>query len=1266
MNDERRLLKWAVIIVPVVAAALAVYPPSSRLKAGIDLAGGSSLLFEIDTAGLSSSEKTGLAEKVMGVLKRRVDPDGQLNLIWRPIGNNRLEIQMPRPPRHSLERRHAYDDAVKVLTGLNISKMSVQAMLTAPDSDRGAKRDALVRGVKERDERFKVLVPAYDAFHESQVGDDYDVETAARATYEDALANVLKTSMDLNRLKDVLALPSMTDRDIELAKLRSTHSAAQYGAALDEVVAKYDVWAEDKGMLEDPSDLKRRIRGAGVLEFRILAERDPTSPNSITHNEAYLQEPTSKYTEQLESRGPRARPSDLYRWVEVSDIAAFTNADSPEDIEKAKDSSRIIFEKYAGKWYVLAHAERKFGLLRDSARKWKLTGAFAGIDGNSGGPAVNFELDARGGQQFGDLTSSNLQRPMAIVLDDVAQSYAVIQGMIRQSGQITSPKYTQDKVGEAIATLRAGSLPARLIETPIMEQTIGPQLGEHNREMGVNAAIYGGIAVAIFMLIYYRFAGIVTNLALFMNLLFVLGIMASMQATFTLPGIAGLILTVGMAVDANVLIYERIREERERGVGMRKALRVGYARAFSTIVDANVTTLITCVVLGYVGTEEVKGFAMVLGFGIVTSMFTALFVTRVIFTTLLDKGWMKTLSMTHMFHRPKIDWLSLRGMFWPISSVVVLVAVAFTVILSSTNREALFDIEFLGGTSVQFEMAKNETITDEDARTIVSSREAGAGSAVEWLRDTAAPAIASATVSQVGLESTYTIASDKLSGEQIEALVMRILGKKVVKGGFARKGHTLDIAVDDDAGMTVDGMKAVLAEAGEAASLAAERLAGARIQTVHALDAVEDSPPAFEVITVETNKELVRVAILAVMSERLNIESAISFEVATDDKRAPNGAWPIEDDARYVADVLEEPGANFDILNFKGGALFVFDKLTPPLSVASFEKRIREIRMQPEFSKHESRPFSAIGLTPAGSRDGEDVFSRVAYVVVDENLPYYEDPGKWEEDVAAPELAQAREALASEKSLRKVIQFAPQVASQTQNQAIIAIVMALASIVAYIWIRFGQMQFGLAAIVALAHDVCITLGLVAGAHFVYNTFLGSIFGLSDFKIDLPMIAAFLTIIGYSLNDTIVVFDRIRENRGKLKVLTPAIINNSINQCLSRTVLTSFTTFLAVAIMYVFGGEGIHGFSFALLCGVVVGTYSSVGIACPLLYRPKTLHTVVYVMIALALLGGGRVIISDSSTFLAGSAIVIGAALAWAIYLEGRSTRRMVAGAAGVA
>jgi len=185
-------------------------------------------------------------------------------------------------------------------------------------------------------------------------------------------------------------------------------------------------------------------------------------------------------------------------------------------------------------------------------------------------------------------------------------------------------------------------------------------------------------------------------------------------------------------------------------------------------------------------------------------------------------------------------------------------------------------------------------------------------------------------------------------------------------------------------------------------------------------------------------------------------------------------------------------------------------------------------------------------------------------------------------------------------SLARVTQVDPSIGAKAKQSALAAIVLSLIAIVAYIWMRFGTARYGFAAIIALVHDVCITLGAVTACTYIAGTPLGNALGIQDFKINLQLIAAFLTIIGYSLNDTIVVFDRIRENRGKLATLNPNIISNSINQTLSRTLLTSFTTFMVVLVMYIWGGTGLRGFTFAMLIGIIAGTYSSIAIAAPVL------------------------------------------------------------------
>lgn len=1278
MNEDRKAWHWALVVVPIVAAVLAIYPPHRKLKAGIDLAGGTSMLFEIDTAGMTADEKDGLANNVMEVLKRRIDPNGQLNLVWRPVGQNRIEIQMPRPPREALQRREAFEAAIATVRALNATRPEVEDWLHLSAEDRAAAKEGLVRGVAARSAKLDALVTAYDAY-----GAANDDVVGAQSSYESALQGVMSTSVDLAQLSFVLDLAE-PERGKELERIRAAHASEAYRAALAAVEGAHRNWSEHKGVLEDPSDLKRRIRGAGVLEFRILAERDSATPTHTAHSQARLKEPIAKYTGQLQERGPRRHGGDPYRWLPMANVLDFTGAETHEALERDKHAlpGGVIVEKYAGQWYVLAHGEKEHGLVRDSAQKWKLVNAFRGMDPQAGRPTVNFQLDPRGGRQFAKLTGDNLNRQLCILLDGVAQSTANIESMIRESGMIRSSKFTQEQVAEYVTTLRAGALPARLIETPLMERTVGPSLGEHNRAVGMRAAIIGLAAVMVAVAIYYMVLGLVANVALALNLLFTLAIMAAMQATFTLPGIAGLVLGVAMAVDANVLIFERMREETARGAAIRRALRLGYDRALPPIVDSNLTTLLTCVVLGYLGTEEVKGFAMTLGFGIVTSMFTALFVTRVVFTALIDAKVLQQVRMFRLVTSPKVDWVGLRRVFWPASVVAAVSCLAFTGYVASTDKEALFDIELLGGTSVQIELKEGETVTDEQMRRLIASTSGEPTSAVQWLEN-AADALTACTVSRGERSTSFAVHSTQLTADQIESLCRSELETRLERGGFLRSGQTLKLEArsDTEGQLLLDeaGLKDALARAAENARRAAGRLATAKVQTVETTGSGETGAMAFEVITVETNKDLVQTAILGAMSPEaaaasplipaLNVERAVSFEVATDAERAPEGYWPIQAEDRYLADVLGDASLQYDIHPFKGGVAIVVDRLEPPLTADAFERRIREIRLHPEFSQFEMRQYRAIGLTRAGEDNKQPTFTRFAYVAVDENLPYYDDPtGSWDEQVAQTELTQVREALGTEKSVRKVNQFAPQVAARTQQQAIIAVIVSLAAIVAYIWVRFGNVQFGLAAIVALVFDVCLPLGLVAVSHYIYRSFVGRAFLLEDFKIDLSMIAAFLTIIGYSINDKIVVFDRIRENKGKLKTLNAAMLNAGINQTFPRTILTGMTTLIALMTMYLFGGTGIHGFAFAMLLGVVCGTFSSVAIAVPLVHRPRVLHTIVYLLVAGCAFGIFWVMVSASSvgsTLLPVGGLIILAGLIWAIVMELRKGENRM-GVPGVA
>ena len=261
---------------------------------------------------------------------------------------------------------------------------------------------------------------------------------------------------------------------------------------------------------------------------------------------------------------------------------------------------------------------------------------------NAGQAVVQFEMNSEGARIFARLTGANINKRMAIVLDDNVYSAPVIRSKIRGSGVIEGIDEMKEAQEIAIV-LRAGALPApvQIIE----ERTVTASLGEDSIRKGTTSAIVGFVLVVIFMLIYYKLSGIVANIALLMNLVVIFAILAYFHATLTLPGVAGIILTIGMAVDSNVLIFERVREELRSGKTVRAAIDTGYAKALSAILDANVTTLISAAVLYQFGTGPIRGFALTLSIGILVSLFTSLIVTRVIFDFLTSKFSFKTLSI---------------------------------------------------------------------------------------------------------------------------------------------------------------------------------------------------------------------------------------------------------------------------------------------------------------------------------------------------------------------------------------------------------------------------------------------------------------------------------------------------------------------------------------------------------------------------------------------------------------------------------------------
>jgi SecD/SecF fusion protein len=547
-------------------------------------------------------------------------------------------------------------------------------------------------------------------------------------------------------------------------------------------------------------------------------------------------------------------------------------------------------------------------------------------------PVVSFTFNSRGATRFGQATQQNVGKPFAIVLDNQVISAPVIrEPILGGTGQI-SGNFTAESANDLAVLLRAGALPAKL--TIIEERTVGPGLGQDSIHAGKIAGVIGSILVVAFMFVAYGFLGFLANIALAVHVAMIVGALSLLGATLTLPGIAGIVLTIGMAVDSNVLIYERIREERRNGRSVIQAIDTGFSKALATIVDSNVTSLIATVVLFWLGTGPVKGFAITYAIGILTTVFTAFTFTRMLVSIWLRRARPKELPRAPVTFIPpgtKIPFMGIRRWTFALSSLLsVLSVVGFLTI------DINYGIDFKGGSMIEVQS----------------------------------------------------------------------------KQGSADLGDIRN------------------------------RLS------------------------------------------ELNIG-----EIQVQQFGAPN-------------DVL--------------------------------------IR---------------VGAQDAGENAEQTVIDKV------------------------------RGELQDQYDFRRVEVVGPTVSGELAKQGTIAMLIALAGILLYVWFRF-EWQFAVGAIVATVHDVVMTIGF---------------FVLSGLEFNQSSLAAILTIIGYSLNDTIVVYDRVREDLRKYKKMPlPQLLNNAINETLSRTTLTSVTTSLALLALVLFGGEVIRSFTLAMLFGVVFGTYSSIFIAAPLL------------------------------------------------------------------
>ena len=560
------------------------------------------------------------------------------------------------------------------------------------------------------------------------------------------------------------------------------------------------------------------------------------------------------------------------------------------------------------------------------------------VGGNFNEPYVALDLTGRGGRIFGQVTEKNVGKRFAIILDEVVRSAPVIREKILGGSAQISGNFTYEEATDLAIVLRVGALPAPV--EIIQNLTVGASLGKDSIDRGLMSGLLGTVLVLSFMIIYYRLSGVIANFGLVMNIFLLFAGLAALGATLTLPGIAGIILSIGMAVDANVLIFERMREEFAIGKSVKSGGEGGYDKAFWTIIDSQVTTLITALALFLFGTGPIKGFAVTLSLGITFNLVSTLFGTRLVYDILHSKRLLKPIKFFQFVKTPKFDYMQLKKITFAISGVLVLLGLLAFVQIA--RGKANLGVDFTGGTLVQYQ------------------------------------------------------AEQPFSLQEV---------RKV---------------------------------------LAANGLEGVNLQQVE-----------------NENRLIVRL------------------------------------------------------------------------------------------KKSEAK---ALNL-------GEQI------------------TGIFKENLAEKGFVmESQEAIGS--SISEVL----------RNKALQAIAISLFGVILYLAMRF-DLSFGVAAAIATFHDVLVVLGIC----WIFNI-----------EITLLIVTALLTLAGYSLNDSVVVFDRIRENMKKVdqghakSESLAATINLSINEVISRTIVTSLTTALVLFALFFLGGTVIHDFSFALLVGLAVGTYSSIFVASPVL------------------------------------------------------------------
>ena len=890
----------------------------------------------------------------------------------------------------------------------------------------------------------------------------------------------------------------------------------------------------------DPTEIaniKKVITSAGILEFRIVANlndhKDIIDAATAQANSDEQRVRLKKDVKLLDQATNTERVVGIWRTLGrgvekdgIKEISGYQSNDlirnsltgrlltappsnKPNDFARWLVSQKIpnvdvllALEKFGSPYTVVTGAD-----LRSAKKEFSRSGGFQ----------VNFSMSVGGAQKMLDLTGANLPTPnsdfkrrMAILLDGFVLSAPNLNSAIRDEGLIEG-NFDEKEVTFLQDILNAGSLPGALSKEPISENSIGANMGQDAITKSTYASILSLIMTIICVLIYYRFSGLIATVGLLLNLGMIVAVMMLIKQPLTLSGMAGLVLSVGMSVDANVLVFERIREETEKKATARMAIRNGFDRAWTTIFDSNLTTLITAVVLYFVGTEQIKGFAITLIIGLVISLFTAVFVTHKLFE-IADRWKFAWLGMSDYVNSGKralfgpgdIDFMKYRFVCYTGSLILIIGGLIAT---AARGRQVL-DIDFNGGTSVVFTLDKG-----------------------------------------MPPDQVRTIANKAFEKDQDNLPIQTSLTSVDMKDFEKNSVYKLDVSIKDGKDVSSRLLKGFSGDA------------PARLVTFDLLVKPSANPQSNNVSS-DGKTHLVS-------DQGAEVKSNAEIE----------GTTKAGTESKLTTDGTEKTTLELEFKNSKGAGLAKMNA-----------SQVSEAFIEAAESAGETLVEALIEMTPRNATDWTPE-SGVGYADWSVTLPF---DAKTTNEIAN----KLKEKLQTQPVFQSLSKIESRVAGEMQQRAVAGLLLSLVFIVAYIWFRFQRIAYGIAAVVALIHDVLITLAFVAVSHWLFQP-LGFML-IEDFKVSLTIIAAFLTIIGYSLNDTIVVFDRIREVKGKSQNLTEKMINASVTQTLSRTLLTSSTTIVAILLMYIFGGEGIHGFAFCLLVGILVGTYSSIFIAAPLL------------------------------------------------------------------